>query len=396
MVGDKRIEIVFVGKTPFPVSTASSNRILSLGKGLKNAGANVSVYCFGLPKNSHTSQFKKKGEVEGINWHYTTIDKRSTSNKSLRGVSLIIGQVIGYYLLVKNYIDKKPFYFTSQTSFGYIIPLWVLSKITKGRLIFFRSEYPNPVLRNSIFKGFYEKFVYPITIKRFDGMFFMTKKLKCFFDKWKHKNAFSDIAPLTVDIHLFQKKYPSIINEPYIAYSGSLSNKKDGVDVLIKAFAAISNDYPSLKLLIIGAGSGLTELKELASCLLQKRDQVLFTGLIKFKSLPAYTTNANILALARPRSLQAEGGFPSKLGEYLATGNPVVVTDTGEVSDYLENKYSAMVAEPGNVEDFAKKIKWILDNPENAKQIGLKGLEVAKRNFDNKLIGQNILEQLLT
>ena len=42
-----------------------------------------------------------------------------------------------------------------------------------------------------------------------------------------------------------------------------------------------------------------------------------------------------MLVLARPDNIQAKGGFPTKLGEYLATGNPVVVTKVGEIPNYL-------------------------------------------------------------
>ena len=50
--------------------------------------------------------------------------------------------------------------------------------------------------------------------------------------------------------------------------------------------------------------------------------------------------------MARPDSRQARGGFPTKLGEYLATGKPVCVTKVGEITVYLEDNVSAFLAEP--------------------------------------------------
>lgn len=395
MTVDRKIEIVFVGKTAFPVSSASSNRILSLGKGLKNSGANVSVYCFGLPKfATKNNLIVKQGKIEGIRYKYTGIGDYSSSLKILRGLNLLIGQFVGYYLLFIRYKKKKPFFFTSQTGISYIFPLWLLTKLLKGKLFFFRSEYPKPVLNKSILLWVYEYFIYPVSIKMFDGMFIMTRSLEKYFNKWKNKNAFTDITPLTIDINLFKKSYSPIINSPYIAYSGSLSNKKDGVDILIRAFAKISSDYPELKLIIIGGGSGLEKLKELANSQIENKNKITFTGLIDYKNIPAYIKNAKILALARPNSVQAEGGFPSKLGEYLATGNPVVVTNTGEIGYYLKDKINVIIAEPGSIDDFANKLKWTLDNPSVAKQIGQKGIEVVEKNFDSTIIGEKILKRL--
>ena len=61
--------------------------------------------------------------------------------------------------------------------------------------------------------------------------------------------------------------------------------------------------------------------------------------------MPKYLCNAKLLALARPDSIQAQGGFPTKLGEYLATGRPVVVTKVGEIPDYLEDGVNAFLSD---------------------------------------------------
>ncbi len=54
-----------------------------------------------------------------------------------------------------------------------------------------------------------------------------------------------------------------------------------------------------------------------------------------------------------PDSKQAQGGFPTKLGEYLATGNPVCATTVGEIPDYLVDGESVYFAVPGSVDSFA-------------------------------------------
>lgn len=63
--------------------------------------------------------------------------------------------------------------------------------------------------------------------------------------------------------------------------------------------------------------------------------------------VPELLCRSKILALARPDNLQSEGGFPTKLGEYLSTGNLVIITDVGDIPFYLKDGESALIAKAG-------------------------------------------------
>ena len=97
------------------------------------------------------------------------------------------------------------------------------------------------------------------------------------------------------------------------------------------------------------------------------------------------------MVLARPNNSQAKAGFPTKLGEYLASSKPVVITKTGEIPKYLVDKQSAYLAEPDDVGDFAARVIFALEDV-NAEKIGATGYEVANRNFNYKLYGKELLE----
>ncbi len=385
--------IVFVGKTPFPVNTASSNRVYSIAKGLTAFGASVSVYCFGLVKKGILSNsLSYKGTIDNISWFYPSFRTASYDSRIIRGLFLILGQVIGYPIILYKYFNKKPYFFTSQLGFGYVFPLWIISRLCRGKVILYRSEYPLHILKNKKTSLLHSKFTNFVTYKMFDGLFLMTHNLKSYFEKYKKKKAFIEILPLSIDIDEFNKNTPSPYSFPYIAYCGSLSNAKDGVDVVIKSFAKISSGYPKLRLLIIGDGKDMIALKNLAKNLLQEEfEKIIFTGLVGKEEVIRYITNACVLTLARPRSKQSEGGFPSKLGEYLATGNPVVVTNTGEISLYLTDRVDAMVAIPNNVNDFSEKMEWLLCNPLEAMKIGENGKRIAELKFSLSSIAQRIL-----
>ena len=112
------------------------------------------------------------------------------------------------------------------------------------------------------------------------------------------------------------------------------------------------------------------------------------------EQIPPFICQASLLVLSRPDSHQAQGGFPTKLGEYLATGNPVCVTKVGEIPEYLEDNVSAFMATPGDVDSFADAIDRALSNLEQAKKVGQKGREVAEKEFNSETQARRLHEFL--
>ena len=111
------------------------------------------------------------------------------------------------------------------------------------------------------------------------------------------------------------------------------------------------------------------------------QNKVQYVGILSRERIPYFLVNASVLALARPDSHQAQGGFPTKLGEYLSTKNPVCVTNVGEIGHYLKDGESAFLAVPGSVDSFTKALEKAMRDEKLAKKVGLNGYEVAKANF---------------
>ena len=97
--------------------------------------------------------------------------------------------------------------------------------------------------------------------------------------------------------------------------------------------------------------------------------------------MPALLGSARILALARPDNLQARNGFPTKLGEYLACGRPVVVTRVGEIGNFLSDGVNGLLADPDDAAAFAEKLIWAAEHPDQAARIGAEGLKSAFKEF---------------
>jgi glycosyltransferase involved in cell wall biosynthesis len=127
------------------------------------------------------------------------------------------------------------------------------------------------------------------------------------------------------------------------------------------------------------------------------QNKVFWKGEYPRNEIPAIIKNATLLVLPRPDSKQAQGGFPTKLGEYLATGNPVCATTVGELPQYLTDNESIYFAKPGSIDSFADAMIKALSNLKEAQLIAKKGREVAEKHFNKDIQSKllyNFLKQL--
>ena len=151
----------------------------------------------------------------------------------------------------------------------------------------------------------------------------------------------------------------------------------------------------NINLLLIGGSTTPEDLVRIKEFAKDKGDgRIIFYGKASREEIPDLLVNANALALARPSSLQSTGGFPTKLGEYLATSNPVVVTAVGDIPRFL-NEENSFVVEPDNNKAFAEKLVKIFNNYSAAQEIGRKGREVAEKNFNYKVQAPRIHDFIL-
>ena len=233
--------------------------------------------------------------------------------------------------------------------------------------------------------------------KIFDLLLVMTTPLKEFYGKRIKQNANIEVIPMTVQPERFENILEeSPFQKPYFAYAGYLGDDKDGVNILLKAFSIVAKEYKNVLLVLIGYSNNQVHHDNLIQLAKENNivNKVIFTGRIHRDEIPLYFCNATGLVLSRPDNLQAKGGFPTKLGEYLATGKPVVVTKVGEIPHYLKDNYNAFLAEPDSIESFASKMIELLSNPDKAKQIGQRGKWLSEEVFNYKVQAKRILEIL--
>lgn len=392
------MNIIVLTNEPFPIGMAATNRILSISKGIVENSHWVKVVIL-QPTEKISNKVRNeliKGTYNGIEFEYSsciTIWPKSKINKGFCKVKGIVNAIRIIYSLRKTKTINC--LLLVSNSFTDIILFFFVAKLLNIKYLQEKSEFPFVLNKKSFFGKIYAQFYIKYIYKCFDGMIIMTKPLYNFFTTKVRKDTKLILVPMTVEPERFaNNKIKTNELSNYIAYCGYMGGNKDGVPILIDAFKIVFNKYDKLKLYLIGDTSNVNEYNVLKQKIkdLDLNDKVVLTGKVNRDDIPAYLCNASLLVLARPSSLQSEGGFPTKLGEYLATGNPVVVTRVGEIPDYLTDGVTAFLSSPDSAEAFAKKIDYALSNPFLAQKIGLAGREVALNIFNYRMQSKKIID----
>lgn len=194
-----------------------------------------------------------------------------------------------------------------------------------------------------------------------------------------------EIVPNGVDIELFQTVYANSeiksfrynlgIKEEYVILTTSRLVYKNGVDILIKAVAKLKEKRPGVKLLIIGGGPELVNLKKMADKLKLEMD-VLFLGQISQKDLPLYFRVADVFA----RPSRSEGLGNSFL-EAMAARIPIIGTPVGGIVDFLKDGETGFVSKPEDANDLAEKINYVLGHSDIRKKIITNAESLVKRHY---------------
>lgn len=362
--GKRRIVIV---SRRYVDGAASNNRLLSYAKGFGEAGCDVQlIFCITQPDRA-----KFAGSFPGVSFHY--LWERQPRWIARRKV---LSYVVSLFQLARC-IGRR------DTVFMYYreVSLFYAVRLMARRLFCETTEHPfyNGKVSTARRMEFKLSLAYG---RRLQGLFVISESLRNYYLGRGVPPHKLHIINMFVDTDRFAGPFPPA-DEPYIAYCGTVSKYKDGVDCLIRAFAIFHRRFPDYRLRIIGAAESngvLEELRRLAESQ-GIGEATLFTGRVPAERMPALLGSARILALARPDNLQARNGFPTKLGEYLACGRPVVVTRVGEIGNFLSDGVNGLLADPDDAAAFAEKLIWAAEHPDQAARIGAEGRKAAFKEF---------------
>ena len=376
----EKIQVVHVGVSGFPYAiNASINRCNALYTIINKIGFRVFVINNrAVDKSLFKGRIDNSGSYNGIDFEFTPSNLVKPTSFIKRRINNFSGRMNELRLIhkksIKDNIDLMIFYPTGK--FTELLYYRFFSKIYKYPLIVHYVEY------RSAFKS-RENFLVKYNDKLFDKyLTFLSDGVipisNFLVDKLRERSDIDYIKiPPLVDFSLFNST--KMMSEKYFLYVGSVGYY-DVIELIIQSFEQIKNDDFKLYLVLSG---NINSISDRISKSIKKKTIRVFSNL-EYEELIDLYCNAKALLIPLRDNIQDKARFPQKISEYLASKKPVITTGFGEILFYFKDKENAIIAKKDNKEEFSKAMKFVIDNPKKATNIGLKGYITGLKYFDKK------------
>ncbi|HJP60068.1 MAG TPA: glycosyltransferase family 4 protein, partial [Gemmatimonadaceae bacterium] len=174
-----------------------------------------------------------------------------------------------------------------------------------------------------------------------------------------------------------------------VVYSGLLS-KSRGAELILDAAEKMSD----VRFILLAKFMVASEHEWFTSELKRRSaPNIDFRGFVPFEDMPAELRRARAGIMPWLRTPQhVRAAQPSKLYEYMACGLPVVAADLPITREIVAGNGCGLLHEPGNVDSFIEKTYAILNDPERASEMGVKGIRAFRARYTYQTAGQELID----
>lgn len=147
-----------------------------------------------------------------------------------------------------------------------------------------------------------------------------------------------------------------------------------GLDVLLRAIPVVRARHPAARLVLVGQGDRVPELRARAA-----REGLVLRGRLTEAGLAQAYRSCAVTCL--PSTTDAEA-FGMVLAEANACGRPVVASRVGGIPCFVRDGDNGLLARPGDAADLAGQLNAVLDDPAQARAMGARGRRRVLREHD--------------
>ncbi|HPQ95395.1 MAG: glycosyltransferase family 4 protein [Thiothrix sp.] len=350
------MKIVFIAIKGIDVIGGIETYTVELGKKLASSGHDVLVYCMKTP------QFSQPFQYEGI--HFMPLP--AIRSKYFAKISIVI--LASLHQLKLKDIDVVHYHAVGPSFFSWIPRLF-------GRYTVFQS-HGHEWERSSwnLFARIFFRMAEFMTFRFVNDSMAVSKNLKSYYEKKYHKSVTyipSGINPRQ-PLAISAIARHGVKNQEYFLYVGRLSREKR-IEDLIRAYLLLGN--PGIKLVIVGKERPedipyTTELRKLAD----GNSNILFPGPAYNDELVEWYSNAKAYIL--PSRIE---GLPITLLEAMSFSRCCIASDIQANQEALDGK--GLLYPLGDHAALQQQLEFVLNNPEQASQIGMHLKQHAYENY---------------
>lgn len=388
-----RINVVVIKESGFPNGMAPVQRLRLLSRCLVDQGAKVTILCIkAIDRAPFIENYSSKGNVDGINYEYTTGTPFRANNFFIRRWSECKGLVLALVKVTqfKRLHKIDSIYLWMEYICISRIIITILAKFLNIPIVLEINERPESLTENP---GILSKLF--STLWGASGGIIISE----FLLRWcreaakLEKRNFTIIKiPILID-PIISTRYEPLTSTPSVLFASSPGYDQT-IKFILDAMDVVWVRIPDCKLLITGWGQTDKRGDRIRSELMKRstRDQVDLLGYLPRDELLKQYQRSWALLIPLFQDNRSKARFPTKIGEYLVSSRPIITTEVGEIPSFFHDGVNAYVCEPDNPVVFGFKIIEALIDPEQAKIVGQQGVITSQKCFDYRLYSKDIYD----
>ncbi len=181
------------------------------------------------------------------------------------------------------------------------------------------------------------------------------------------------------------------VDDKYVVTYAGNHGLAQGLPHLIEAAELLQENEDVVFLLL---GSGPVKDKLVRESDSRELDNVLFSDRVPLEEAAAHMAASDSLLVPLEDHEIYRQFIPSKLFDSMATGRPVLLSVDGEARSILEEAEGGLYYPAEDGEALAESIEWLVEHPEEGKQMGKKGRAYAQENCTRAVQAQKMTEFL--
>lgn len=317
----------------FPYGAAYAARTRALCKLFNAAGYETDILCDYISENGETTEY---GNIYCV------------SKNPYSGVKKLFSLPSDYTKKMEALIKEKSYdYIVARSMFDRFDKVLAVARKYKIPLILESCEwYDVRGFRHGKLDIRYHQFqhCFKRTYNKVDGVIAISRLLE---EHYRSKGIPTVRIPGIHDVEKLPYRTEVLnTNKINLIFGGNVFGGKEQFSELLIALKTVNAFDKGIYLHIYGSGKEevLMSLNEEARSVYDDLERVImFHGRVPQIEMAVACMNSDFGVFFRPDRRSSHAGFPTKLGEYLAAGTPVITNDTGDISDVLRDGFNGFL-----------------------------------------------------
>lgn len=352
----KRYDLIVVTGEPFPYGMAASNRLLCYASSIAES-KRVLVLTYDAPYRDGAQEF---GTVNGVDYRYMHQPRTAPAKKVVRLMFLLHRYMKILILLLFRYRYKSVVFVSRKLLYAAAIKC--VARVRGAKLYREISESPEYI------KSKYKRKIALYMYRMFDGFIAISSDIENTLKHSARKSKYY-LLPVLVQVDRFDK-CGAVAKRDVVFYCSGGNAERDGLLDTLKGFIKYreTNDT-DIKLEIATVLYNNNHYHEDVKEIIEKYPNYFsYLGCLPTTEIPRKLMESRILMLT-PHKNYVTRGFPTKLGEYFASGTPVICSSIQDLVEHIPSDIVYFV-EPNSTDDICKALSMLLSDRSGSKALG--------------------------